>query len=101
MTPATNQFVVVGLGNCGRCGERCLLQAGSQPLRHQVRGVSRMLDEDLLPSAEAESVLRNAGWSPSRKVDISAWVEALRSEGNEVSPLAEAILRRFGGLVIR
>jgi SUKH-3 immunity protein len=60
-----------------------------------------MLDEDLLPSTKAESVLRKAGWSPSRKVDISAWVQALRSEGNEVSPVAEAILRRFGGLVVR
>jgi hypothetical protein len=57
-----------------------------------------MLDEALRPSAEAEPILRRAGWSPGRAVDASEWVEVLRREGNEVFPFAEAIMRNFGGL---
>ena len=56
------------------------------------------LDESLKPSAEAEVVLRRAGWSPERQVDISQWVEPLRQDGNEVFPVAAGILRSYGGL---
>src|SRR5918999_80793 len=57
-----------------------------------------MLDDPLRPSAEAEPILRDAGWSPNRVVDTSHWVEVLRREGNEVFPFADAIMRNFGGL---
>jgi hypothetical protein len=60
-----------------------------------------MLDEKLRPSAEAESILRAAGWSPTRTVDTTAWVEALQNEGNQVFPVAESILSSFGGLAVR
>jgi hypothetical protein len=59
------------------------------------------LDNSLQPSAEAEPVLRGAGWSPVRAVDPSEWVETLRRDGNEVFPLAEAIMRNFGDLCFR
>jgi hypothetical protein len=55
-------------------------------------------DESLLPSPEAEVVLRRARWSPERVVDISEWVETLRREGNDVFPFAEGIMRNYGGL---
>jgi hypothetical protein len=45
--------------------------------------------------------LRTAGWSPGRAVDISAWVDALGAERTELFPLAESILRSFGGLALR
>lgn len=57
-----------------------------------------MADDFLQPSPEAEAVLRRSGWSPEREVDISEWVERLRSDGDDVFPLAEAILRNFGGM---
>jgi hypothetical protein len=60
-----------------------------------------MLDETLRPSAEAESILRAAGWSPTRTVDTTACVEALRRGGNQVFPLAESILTSFRGLDVR
>lgn len=60
-----------------------------------------MLDDQLRPSPEAVVILRRAGWSPEREVDISEWVERLRSDGNDVFPIAEAILRSFGGLCFR
>lgn len=58
------------------------------------------LDEQLRPSVEAESVLRAAGWSPERSVDIARWVKPLRDDGNTVFP-AESVLRSFGGLAVR
>jgi hypothetical protein len=60
-----------------------------------------MLDEPLRPSPEAERILHQVGWSPDRQVDVSEWVERLRDEGSEVFPMAEAILRNFGGLRLR
>jgi hypothetical protein len=59
------------------------------------------LDETVRPSPEAEAVLRKAGWSPDRSVDISEWVETLTREGNDVSPLARVIMERFGQLRLR
>ena len=35
-------------------------------------------------SPEAKRVLRTAGWSPERAVDITHWVNTLRAEGNAV-----------------
>ena len=52
--------------------------------------------EPLTPSPKAEEVLRAAGWTPERQVDITEWTDALRRDGVEVSPHAEAILRKFG-----
>jgi hypothetical protein len=60
-----------------------------------------MPDNPLQPSPEAEAILRQAGWSPDREVDTSEWVETLRDQGNEVFPLAEAIMKKFGGLRLR
>jgi hypothetical protein len=57
-----------------------------------------MLDEEVSPSPDVERTLRAAGWAPDRVVDTSKWVEQLRKDGNEVFPLAEAILQHFGGL---
>jgi hypothetical protein len=59
------------------------------------------LDEPLKPSPEAEPVLRRAGWSPEREVDISQWTESLRLDGNQVFPIAAEILRSYGGLSFR
>lgn len=60
--------------------------------------MTNTLDDSLLPSPEAEAILRKAGWSPDREVDVSEWVERLRRDGYDVFPLAEAILRSYGGL---
>ena len=57
-----------------------------------------MADEWLLPSPEAEAILRRSKWSPERVVDTSEWVETLRREGNDVFPFAEGIMRNYGGL---
>jgi hypothetical protein len=57
-----------------------------------------MLDEQIRPSAEADAVLRKAGWAPDHSVEISDWVARLREDGNEVFPAAEAIMRHFGGI---
>jgi hypothetical protein len=60
-----------------------------------------MLDDQLEPSPDAEAILRHAGWSQDREVDISEWVERLRTDGNDVFPIAETILRSYGGLIFR
>jgi SUKH-3 immunity protein len=60
-----------------------------------------MAHESLRPSPEAERILRTTGWSPDRTVDIDEWVATLRQDGNNVSPVAEAILKGFGGLKLR
>jgi len=59
------------------------------------------LDEHVSPSSEADAVLRHLGWSPDRTVDISEWTETLSREGNNVSPVARAIMEHFGGLRLR
>ena len=51
-------------------------------------------------SHEIQSVLRQQGWSPERRVPITDWIAQLRSEGYVVSPEAETILQNFGGLTI-
>jgi hypothetical protein len=50
------------------------------------------------PSRDAEAILRASGWSPDRRVDVREWVDRLRRDGNQVSPVTEAILENFGGL---
>jgi hypothetical protein len=60
--------------------------------------LSLVTNEELLPSPEAEAILRSSGWSPDQHRDISEWVGTLRREGNEVPPIAEDILRTYGGL---
>lgn len=57
-----------------------------------------MADEFLRASFEAEAILRASGWSPDRKIDVSAWVERLRRDGNRVFPVAVSILESFGAL---
>src|SRR5215211_4501846 len=57
-----------------------------------------MLDESLRPSPEAEAVWRWAGWTPDRQVDTTGWVQELRAKGNTVFPIAEAIMRSYGGI---
>lgn len=56
------------------------------------------MPDELNPSPEAEVILRAAGWSQDREIDTSDWVGKLHDDGNEVFPLAEAILRSYGGL---
>jgi len=51
-------------------------------------------------SAQTLNLLRSAGWSPERAVDIGRYVQALETEGYEVFPVVETFLRRFGGLEI-
>ena len=56
------------------------------------------MPDDVSPSPEVEAVLREVGWSKDRDIDTSEWVGKLSDDGNEVFPLAEAILRKFGGV---
>jgi hypothetical protein len=60
-----------------------------------------MLDEHLRPSQEAEPILRAAGWTPERQVEVGEWVEALVHDGNTVFPTALEILRSYGRLALR
>jgi SUKH-3 immunity protein of toxin-antitoxin system len=59
------------------------------------------LDEALLPSPETTGILREAGWSAERRVDVSGWITDLAREGTTALPAAEAILSNFGGLVVK
>jgi hypothetical protein len=59
------------------------------------------LDDSVLPSPEAEAVLRQVGWSADRSVDISEWVDTLAHQGNDVFALAKTIMENFGGLHLR
>lgn len=60
-----------------------------------------MLDERLRPSPEAEPILRAAGWTPERQVEVGEWVDALVDDGNTVFPTALEILRSYGGFGLR
>ncbi|MBA3531863.1 MAG: SUKH-3 domain-containing protein [Ardenticatenales bacterium] len=42
--------------------------------------------------------LRRAGWYPGRKIDISAYIDALEAEGYVVFPSVQAFLQEFSGL---
>jgi hypothetical protein len=56
------------------------------------------MSDPLSPSPEVEPVLREAGWTQDRDVDISEWVNKLTEHQIKVFPLAATILRRFGSL---
>jgi hypothetical protein len=56
-------------------------------------------DERDLPARVAQ-VLRAAGWSPRRRVDVSAWEAALAPEGFAMHAAARAFLTEFGGLEV-
>ncbi|MGY3202187.1 SUKH-3 domain-containing protein [Streptomyces sp. TE5632] len=49
-------------------------------------------------STEAEQLLRDVGWRPERKVDISSWRTQLEAGGYRMHESAEAFLSEFGGL---
>ena len=49
-------------------------------------------------SASVLQVLNAAGWTPDRKINISAWVEELGPQGYNLSDVAAQSLRSFGGL---
>ncbi|SBT68512.1 SUKH-3 immunity protein [Micromonospora sediminicola] len=57
-------------------------------------------DEWDLP-ARAARELKAAGWSPRRRVDVTAWVSALAPEGFSAHDAARAFLTEFGGLTVR
>ncbi|HEX7168831.1 MAG TPA: SUKH-3 domain-containing protein [Acidimicrobiales bacterium] len=52
-------------------------------------------------TAIAEQLLREAGWSPGRRVDASAGIETLVSEGYEPWPSLIAFLEEYSGLTLR
>lgn len=47
---------------------------------------------------ETERTLRNAGWTPGRKLDISELLDQLEKSGFVVSKAAEEFLSEFSGL---
>ena len=47
-------------------------------------------------SKDVEELLRQAGWHPGRRIDLSPWV----THGMKLFPAARRILAEFGGLVI-
>ncbi|MFG2571397.1 SUKH-3 domain-containing protein [Streptomyces sp. NPDC048481] len=49
---------------------------------------------------DALTALRQAGWSPDRKVSTAQWLEPLQSEGFRAHPLAGEILASLGGLTV-
>ncbi|APA97229.1 SUKH-3 domain-containing protein [Nocardia seriolae] len=52
------------------------------------------------PNPITAQTLTAAGWTPSRRVDITDWIDRLEAEGFHVSPRAAAILESFGNLAI-
>lgn len=51
-------------------------------------------------SCETETALREAGWTPDRQVDISAWVAGWEKVGVSAHNAAQSFLREFGGLSV-
>lgn len=49
-------------------------------------------------SAELQNVLRESGWTPERRCDVSTWIEVLAQEGYAPLLEATAILRNFATL---
>lgn len=47
-----------------------------------------------------EAVLLQSGWSPTRSISISHWIDPLEREGFNMGPQAKEILRNLGGLRI-
>jgi hypothetical protein len=46
-------------------------------------------------------ILRDAGWSPSRRFDTADYEKALRDDGYVISPAVLQFMRSFGGLQLR
>ncbi len=51
-------------------------------------------------SPEVEEVLRGAGWSPERQVDVAGWTALFEGEGLRAHQAAIDFLREFGGLAV-
>ena len=51
-------------------------------------------------SPEVEDVLRGAGWSPDRQVEITGWTSLFESDGLHAHQAAVDFLREFGGLAV-
>lgn len=49
-------------------------------------------------SKRTQEVLRTAGWSPSRRVDVSVWERTLQGKGYVSHSAARDFWERFGGL---
>ena len=45
--------------------------------------------------------LRDAGWGPDRRTDLTDWLVELQAEGYEPNPLATSILESLGGLTVQ
>lgn len=54
-----------------------------------------------LPDPEVHSVLAASGWTPARRVDVTADLAVLRDEGHRFSAVAVELLAELGGLVVR
>ncbi|WP_458691329.1 SUKH-3 domain-containing protein [Nocardia tengchongensis] len=52
------------------------------------------------PNPVTSQALTAAGWTPSRRIDITDWTDQLESEGFQVSRPAAGILRSFGSLAL-
>ena len=52
-------------------------------------------------SADATAVLKAAGWSPARRVDLSEDITALQEQGFVFHTAVTEALNRFGGLHLR
>lgn len=59
-----------------------------------------MINFDSL-SPELIQALRDTGWHPRRRTDITQWVDTLQNEGYYPNPRAEEILVNLGGLAIQ
>jgi hypothetical protein len=46
-------------------------------------------------------LLRSAGWTPERRVEVNEWVRTLEQEGFATNPQALAVLESVGRLVVR
>jgi hypothetical protein len=52
-------------------------------------------------SPEVEDVLRGAGWTPERRVDVSGWTSLFEDDGLTAHQAALDFLQEFGGLNVR
>jgi len=49
---------------------------------------------------EVDRVLREAGWTPDRKIDAELWLTAFEAEGLHRHSIAVGFLGEFGGLAV-
>ncbi|MFI5641019.1 SUKH-3 domain-containing protein [Streptomyces goshikiensis] len=50
--------------------------------------------------SQVDSVLREAGWRPGRRVDAEPWLTTFEAEGLRRHAMADAFLGEFGGLAV-